>query len=150
MDYCEATRWEPGDIAHIQRAIQQVVKKYEEAMPQPDQADTPGHLDRVERKLYRSLKRRRMEKDSEITRYLAAPVAAIDTDVLGWWKFHVGEYPCLARIARDYLAIPATSVPAERVFSGGADLVTKKRGSLNEDSIQACMSLKSWLSAVNA
>ena len=86
-----------------------------------------------------------MEKESEITRYLVTPVAGVDTDVLGWWRFHACEYPCLARIARDYLAIPATSAPAERVFSGGADLVTKKRGSLSEDSIKACVCLKSWL-----
>ena len=91
------------------------------------------------------MKRRRVEKESETTRYLAAPAVDIDVDVLGWWRFHACEYPRLARIARDYLAIPATSVPAERVFSGGADLVPKKRGSLSEDSIKTCMSLKSWL-----
>jgi hypothetical protein len=127
MDYCEIRRWEAEPIAHVQHAIQRVVKEYEEAMPQPDQTDTPGHLDRVERRIYQTMKRRRVEKESETTRYLAAPAADIDVDVLGWWKFHAGEYPCLARIARDYLAIPATSVPAERVFSGGADLVTKKQ-----------------------
>jgi hypothetical protein len=44
-----------------------------------------------------------------------------------------------------YLAIPATSVPAERVFSGGADLVSKKRGSLQEDTIQSHLCLDSWL-----
>jgi hypothetical protein len=47
-------------------------------------------------------------------------------------------------MARDYLAIPSTSVPVERVFSGGADLVTKKRCRLSSESIQACMCLKSW------
>jgi hypothetical protein len=145
MDYCEARRWRPGRIAHVQHAIQRVVKEYEDVMPQLDQTDTPGHLNCMERRIYQNMKRRRVEKESEITRYLAAPAADIDADVLGWWRFHAGEYPCLARIARDYLAIPATSAPAERVFSGGADLVTKKRGSLSEDSIKTCMSLKSWL-----
>jgi hypothetical protein len=62
-------------------------------------------------------------------------------DALEWWKRHSDEYPNLARIARDYLAIPATSAPAERVFSGGADLITDKRGLLKEDTIQACMCL---------
>jgi len=47
-------------------------------------------------------------------------------------------------MARDYLAIPATSVPIERAFSGGADLVAKKRCRLSGGSIQACMCLKSW------
>ena len=47
-------------------------------------------------------------------------------------------------MARDYLAIPSTSVPVERVFSGGTDLISKKRCSLSAESIQACMCLKSW------
>ncbi len=67
-------------------------------------------------------------------------------------------------MARDYLAIPdmnfsllffynisincfiyiATSVPIERAFSGGADLVSKKRCNLGVETIQACMYLKSW------
>jgi len=34
-----------------------------------------------------------------------------------WWKKHATEFPTIARMARDYLAIPATSVSVERVFS---------------------------------
>jgi hypothetical protein len=81
---------------------------------------------------------------------------------------HQAEYPNLAKMARDFLAVSgnntaflariyhililffdiltATSVPIERVFSGGADLVTHKRCSLGGDVIRACMCLKSWFS----
>jgi len=38
----------------------------------------------------------------------------------------------------------ATSVPIERAFSGGTDLVTARRCSLSAETIQACMCLKSW------
>jgi len=54
-------------------------------------------------------------------------------------------YPCLSNMARDYLAIPGTSVPIERVFSGGGDLISKRRLSLNYKSIQACMCLRNWI-----
>jgi len=37
-----------------------------------------------------------------------------------------------------------TSVPVERAFSGGADLMAAKRCSLKADTISACMCLKSW------
>ena len=100
-----------------------------------------GHADK---RLDTRLKRRRVQEGSELGRYLAAYAPDTGEDILGWWKHHSREYPCLARIARDYLAIPATSVPAERVFSGGADLITDKRGSLNEDTIQAHVCLDSW------
>jgi len=38
----------------------------------------------------------------------------------------------------------ATSVPIERAFSGGTDLVTARRCNLSAETIQACMCLKSW------
>jgi hypothetical protein len=67
------------------------------------------------------------------------------TDVLQWWREKASEYPCLAAVAGDYLAIPATSAPVERVFSSGTDLVQDKSGSLKEETIRVCMCLKSWL-----
>ena len=33
----------------------------------------------------------------------------------------------------------------ERVFSGGGDLITKRRCSLKKDTIRACMCLKDWI-----
>ena len=50
-------------------------------------------------------------------------------------------------MAKDYLAIPATSAPVERVFSGGTDLVIQKRCSLKGETIHEIMYLKSWLKA---
>ncbi|CAJ0747751.1 16278_t:CDS:10 [Entrophospora sp. SA101] len=66
-----------------------------------------------------------------------------------WWKGnHESEYPHLALMARDYLAIPATSVPVERIFSGGTDLVTATRCSLSASTIRACMCLRYWWKGV--
>jgi len=115
------------------------------ADPQSNQASSDTDLSDLDEAWDRAIKRRRVEKESELERYLAAPTVGTRTAILGWWKEFARKYPRLARIARDYLAIPATSAPAERVFSGGADLVSKKRGSLSEDAIRACMCLNSWL-----
>jgi len=49
-------------------------------------------------------------------------------------------------MARDYLAVPATSAPIERVFSSGRDLVSSKRGALDPETIRECMCLKAWQS----
>lgn len=57
---------------------------------------------------------------------------------------HELEYPHLAKMAKDYLAIPASSVPVERIFSGGTDLITPTRCSLSADTIRYCMCLKYW------
>lgn len=61
-----------------------------------------------------------------------------------WWKANCLAYPRLAEVARDYLAIPATGAPVERVFSGGADMVSPKRGCLAADTIRASLCLKEW------
>jgi hypothetical protein len=50
-------------------------------------------------------------------------------------------------MARDYLAIPATSAPIERIFSGETDLVTQRRCSLKGETIHEAMCLKNWLKA---
>ena len=144
VDYCENNEWEPVHIAHAKGAMQRAVERYGDAMPSSYQSGAACYRDPVDKELHRQAKRRRVEKGCGLWRYLMALTADTDADVLEWWKYHVGEYPCLARIARDYLAIPATSAPCERAFSCGADLITKKRGSLNEDTIQVCVCLKSW------
>jgi hypothetical protein len=147
MAYYKANKWEPDHIAHAKNALLRVVEEYGATIAsQPNRADTVAFPpDEEDDRAFRSLKKIRVEMGSEVERYLMIPPLISTSHVLEWWKHHSEEYPCLARIARDYLAIPATSAPAERAFSGGANLVSKKRGSLDEDTIQACLCLKSWL-----
>jgi hypothetical protein len=57
------------------------------------------------------------------------------SDPLVWWKTHNHRYPRLARLARQFLCIPATSVPSERVFSKTGWLVSKRRTSLSHGSV---------------
>ena len=51
--------------------------------------------------------------------------------MLQWWRDRHKDYPVLARLARKYLGVPATSVPCERTFSTAGNIVMKKRCSLN-------------------
>ena len=38
-------------------------------------------------------------------------------DVMEWWSDNEEKFPNIAKLARKYLAIPASSAPSERVFS---------------------------------
>jgi hypothetical protein len=62
--------------------------------------------------------------------------------VIQYWKVKQFDYPILARIAKDHLAIPATSALSESVFSQGGDIITKKRNRLNKESVQILVCLK--------
>ncbi|KXS08966.1 hypothetical protein M427DRAFT_92368, partial [Gonapodya prolifera JEL478] len=52
--------------------------------------------------------------------------------------------PDLACMARDYLAIPATSVPSECLFSASSSVFSKKRASLKPESVRRSVCLGDW------
>ncbi|VAH68843.1 unnamed protein product [Triticum turgidum subsp. durum] len=56
---------------------------------------------------------------SELRNYLEDEVAPRNKalDLLGWWKDNAPRYPIMAKIARRFLTIPATSVSSESTFS---------------------------------
>ena len=64
--------------------------------------------------------------------------ADIDKDPLKYW---CASTSTLRDIARDYLSIPATSVPVERLFSSAGELVSRKRNSLSPENANIMLSL---------
>ena len=68
------------------------------------------------------------ENDDELERYLASKC---DSKPLDWWKNNEKNFPRIAVIAKQVLAVPATSVPSERIFSAAGLLVNKLRNRLS-------------------
>lgn len=60
---------------------------------------------------------------------------------LQWWKVKERTYSKHARLARRYLAIPATSAPCERLFSTGGRVIEKRRASLKPETAKAIVFL---------
>lgn len=65
----------------------------------------------------------------------------IDADPVCFWKTNRHVYPRLSRLAKEYLTIPATSVPVERLFSSAGELITKKRNSISPENANVLLSL---------
>ena len=65
-----------------------------------------------------------------------------DTNVLKYWVSKEYKYLIIAQIAKNYLAIPATSAASESVFSIDSDIITKKRNKLNIDNTRKLLCLQ--------
>lgn len=81
---------------------------------------------------------------AEISRYMGEVLEPRDCDVLEYWRSRETVYPGLAAMAKCYLAIPATSVSSERVFSKTKAVIGPQRARLSPSSIEMLLCLKDW------
>ena len=72
---------------------------------------------------------------AEITLYLQEMALDGDETPLTGWKNNQGRFPLMARLARKYLCICATSAPSEHVFSPAGSVATPLRSLLNPEKV---------------
>lgn len=82
----------------------------------------------------------------ELDRYKIEKKVAESVNPLQWWKLNENRYPKLALLAKTVLCIPASSVPCERLFSSAGYIVNKTRSSLEPNTVNMLVCLRSWLS----
>lgn len=85
----------------------------------------------------------------EVTEYLKEDKIPFNHNPFEWWMSKKSKYPILAKMARIYLATPATSTPSERLFSDAGNLLTAKRTRMNPELFKRIMFLKRNISKVN-
>ena len=78
----------------------------------------------------------------EWSRYLGGPEVDKNIDPLQWWSFNEVNFPELAKIARNLLAIPASSAASERVFSVANACCSGRRSGLNTETIETQILLR--------
>ena len=79
--------------------------------------------------------------DVELSRYIEGPLCDRKSDPLNWWKENEMNFPNIAKLAKTYLAIPATSVPSERVFSKAGEIVSARRASIKSKNVDMILFL---------
>lgn len=60
-------------------------------------------------------------------------------------QLHAVSYPNLSKMAMDFLAVSATGVPVERLFSSGPDVCKVKQQGMKADTIRKRILLKQWM-----
>lgn len=73
--------------------------------------------------------------EAELQNFLREAPPPLDCTPTDWWKTNVTRVPRLAKLARRYLCIMATSVPSERVFSAAGLTVTRLRSRLTPEHV---------------
>lgn len=77
----------------------------------------------------------------EVCQYIAEKTPTKETQPLQWWSMNEHRFPKLSLLAKNYLCIPATSTPSERLFSKAGNVITKKRNCLKPKTVDAILFL---------
>ena len=96
---------------------------------------------------FRSQNKRAKVTKSELDRYLDEELldSIPDFDILAFWKMHTSQYPILAELAKDILAIPVSIVAPESAFSVGGRFLSMNCSKLLPDTLQALMCAQNWI-----
>lgn len=112
----------------------------QQSEPQPGSTDHGASMKAI---LFKRSSRSSLD---ELEAYLAEPLYDGDADAFTVWRTLLApRFPNLAKMARDYLAIPGTTVGIERVFSNGGRVASPHRCRLTPKMLDKLMTLQNWL-----
>lgn len=85
------------------------------------------------------------QKADELDKYLKMPIddKFKVANPLVFWQNHQDKLPYLAKLARRIYSIPATSAGVERQFSSAGFLINERRSSLNPETIEDVLFVRS-------
>lgn len=148
MSYFKEHSYSKQSIKEIQKLISETFERMyvnESTIPVQENSKEEEEDDAMD-ELFEHMHKRSVNKEpKELQKYLQFPLSAPKVNVLEYWRSQVEEFPNLANMARDYLAIQSGAVAVERDFSAGSTFLTPKRCSMLPETIRACLCLKSWL-----
>ena len=82
------------------------------------------------------------EVDIMINTYLAKLVAGQQYDALDFWRENEKTFPILAKLAKKYLSVPASTANVERMFSISGHIFSLKRRKLGSHIFSCLVFLK--------
>ncbi|CAB4484263.1 unnamed protein product [Rhizophagus irregularis] len=140
---------EDGDIANNQSKQQlhsnihlKLRSIYNEIKLEYSKQEKDCYEEYLTNSLLASMFSRRYERGDEITEYLRVEEIGFSECPFNWWSKNENRFPILSKMARKYLAIPATFTPSERLFSDAGNLMTVRHTSLSPSTFKHLLFLK--------
>jgi hypothetical protein len=93
-------------------------------------------------RLFSIFEQNQPKASNEVEEYLKEDKIPFSQCPFNWWLNKKNKYPVLAKMARIFLAIPATSTSSERLFSDAGNLMTSKRSRIDSELFKRMMFLK--------
>lgn len=115
---------------------------YDELRLENGEQEMESHEEHSVNSLLTSMFNQRHEHSDEIIKYLAIEEIGFSECPFNWWHQNENRFPILSKIARKYLAIPATSTPSERLFSNAGNIMTIRRTNLLPSTFEHLLFLK--------
>lgn len=81
------------------------------------------------------------EIHQQLENYIVEPLCKRSTDPLHWWKSNEHRFPAVARLSRQYLAVPATAVPPNQAFAAGESALRHRRAALPPEELHQILFL---------
>jgi hypothetical protein len=144
--YWEENEWES---AYQEDAKQKVETEWMNYKVEYDVTSTGADIDR---KTFGKFKLKRRRVLDELEKYLTEACSEEDDDgntALSYWSRSTTTFPELSKMARKYLAIPATSTPCERLFSKAKHFIPASRNRLKNETFKQSVLVESWLTTDN-
>jgi hAT family C-terminal dimerisation region len=135
-------------IERIQKFLKATYRVEPELPPQRNEASTHKSLEYEFLEEYESTWDDSTEND--IDRYFNTPPVKFVLDkkedqtiwALNYWLGNKWDFPLMFEVARDYMAVAASEVDIERLFSGGRDMLGVRRWSLQAKTMRSLTLLK--------
>ena len=119
--------------------------------------DPLSSMTEIERKLREKSEMRKTKRarivHNDLDRYLSDPNEGEEEanfDILNWWRVNgLSKYPILARVAKDILAIPVSTIASESSFSTSGRIIDSYRSSSSPKMVEALICAQNWLRSIH-
>lgn len=81
------------------------------------------------------------EIHQQLENYIVEPLCKRSTNPLDWWKTNEHRFPAVARLGRQYLAIPATVVLPDQAFAANESTLEHRRAVLTPENLDQILFL---------